>query len=84
MTLLAPNMREELIGLLSDLAASEHQPDQQIAFPGYGFDEWFNRVNDFLPKGAEAAAGVALNAERWPTRESARVASGAHGVRVGG
>jgi hypothetical protein len=61
MTLLAPNMREELLGLLSDLVASEHVSDEQIAFPDYGFDEWYNLVNDVLPRGAEAAAGVVLH-----------------------
>jgi hypothetical protein len=61
MTLQYPNMREELIGLLADLAASEHLSDEWIAFPDYGFGEWFNLVDDVLPEGAEAAAGVVLN-----------------------
>jgi hypothetical protein len=61
MTLKYPNMREELIGLLADLAASEHVSDEQIAFPGYGFAEWFNLVDDVLANGAEAATGIVLN-----------------------
>ena len=58
--LLYPNMREELIELLEDLAGSQTAADEWAAFPDYGFDEWFNRIDDILPGGAEGAQGVVL------------------------
>ena len=52
-------MHEELIGLLTDLLSSDGADDEAIAFP-YGFNEWFNEVDDLLPDGAESASGAVL------------------------
>src|SRR3954454_15317400 len=53
-------MRDELMGLLDDLAGSEGVTDEWEAFRDYGFDEWFNLIDDILPNGAREAQGVVL------------------------
>lgn len=63
MALQYPNMRDELVGLLKDLVRSQAAVDEWAAFPGYGFDEWFNLIDDVLPRGAEEAEGVVLKPE---------------------
>jgi hypothetical protein len=63
-------MREELIQLLAALASSRDAANEVEAFPGLGFDEWWNLTDDVLPEGAEAALGVVLH-----TNEVAPVAA---------